>query len=364
MKTHIRIARLPVMGSMLVVLCCSPGWAWQGEEAAVSDGAAGKQASIRKRQSSKFLRVQTDEYREPTALQTATTRYILKDDEGKTQLEVFLEGIVHIADASYYRAFTKRLRHYDCVLFEMVRPPGTEVSQEPEAKDEKKSGGAGLLRMFQQLSASSVGLSYQTEELNYDVDTFVHSDLSPAEIAERLAERGEDGVTMLSDLLMQLTRQMTSGSKEAVEDEPSDQVVERLDLSILTDANGTTKIRRLLATHLGESDLSSALPSSLHRILIVDRNDRAMEVFQEELDKGKRRIAFLWGAGHMADFERRLVLEYGMEKAEVNWRNAWDLREGAVDGAPLEGLLDSVFRDSFKENLRKLIQDGAKKDDR
>ena len=62
----------------------------------------------------------------------------------------------------------------------------------------------------------------------------------------------------------------------------------------------------------------------------------------------------------MADFEQRLILDYGMEKAEVNWRNAWDLRDGAVEGAPLGGLLESAFRDSFKEKLRKLIEAAGK----
>jgi hypothetical protein len=76
-----------------------------------------------------------------------------------------------------------------------------------------------------------------------------------------------------------------------------------------------------------------------------------MSVLNEERKKGKQRIAIFYGAGHMADFERRLVNEYGMEVADVNWRSAWDLRDGAVPGGPLEGLVESAFRDSIKEKL-------------
>ena len=361
MKMRSHIACQSLIACLFPLLCSSPCSAWQAQDTASSEQSADTKTNILKREQSRFLRVLTDEYREPTALQTATTRYVLKDDAGNVKLEVFLEGVVHIADASYYRAFAKRLEHYDCVLFEMIQPSKDgETSDEQPEKEESDAPSA--LRMFLQLSAGSLGLVYQIEEFDYEGDKFVHSDLSPSEIAERIEERGEDVATMLADLLIQLTRQIMEASNEAKSE--SQEVTKGLDWSILTDPNGIMKIRRLLAMTLGESEhLDSALPSSLHRILIVDRNDRALEVFQQELDKGKRRIAFLWGAGHMADFEQRLILDYGMEKAEVHWRNAWDLRDGAVEGAPLGGLLESVFRDSFKEKLRKLIETAGKKDD-
>ena len=59
----------------------------------------------------KFLRLHTDEYANPEALQTATAKYVLHDDKGNVKLEVFLESFVHIADSSYFRSFQKR---FDC----------------------------------------------------------------------------------------------------------------------------------------------------------------------------------------------------------------------------------------------------------
>jgi hypothetical protein len=52
-----------------------------------------------------------------------------------------------------------------------------------------------------------------------------------------------------------------------------------------------------------------------------------MKVFQKELAKGKKKIAIFYGAGHMPDFEKRLRLDFGMEKKSVQWLEAWDLED-------------------------------------
>jgi hypothetical protein len=117
------------------------------------------------------------------------------------------------------------------------------------------------------------------------------------------------------------------------------------------------KIRCLMANTLVDSQLlDSAFPPNIHRLIIGDRNDRVMSVLNKERQKGKRRVAIFYGAGHMADFERRLVEEYGMQLDNVIWRNAWDLRDGAIEGGPLEGLIESTFRDSFKDKLRQFAK--------
>ena len=62
-----------------------------------------------------------------------------------------------------------------------------------------------------------------------------------------------------------------------------------------------------------------------------------MDVLQRELERGSKRLGIFYGAAHMPDFERRLVLDFGLKKAGVEWRTAWNLRSSS--GSPLGKLL-------------------------
>ncbi len=72
---------------------------------------------------------------------------------------------------------------------------------------------------------------------------------------------------------------------------------------------------------------AGSLGPTLNNILIADRNEAAMKVFQKELAQGKKKIAIFYGAGHMPDFEKRLRLDFGLEKKSVQWLEAWDLED-------------------------------------
>ena len=48
--------------------------------------------------------------------------------------------------------------------------------------------------------------------------------------------------------------------------------------------------------------------------------------FQTELANGRKRIAIFYGAGHMADFEKRLVSDFGLKRDRVEWLPAWNLK--------------------------------------
>ena len=295
---------------------------------------------------SRYLRVLTDEYGEQLALQTPTVRFVRNDQQGN-KVEVFLESVVPIADASYYRSFARRFERYDCVLFEHVAPPDEE-----ENSDDNLNG----MQLLKSLSSGSLGLSYQFEQIDYDRDNMVHADLTAEELRPRFKLDENSRATLLSDLIYNVRRQLQKQAEEN-KGETSDTQVTKLDLKLLTDPDGIMKIRRLLATTFGENIvLKSALPTAVHKVLVTDRNEHAMTVLDEQLADGKRRIAFFWNAAHMEDFERRLVRRYGFEKKDTNWRNAWDLRDGAIEGAPLEGLIDSTFQDSIKSKLRNFVR--------
>ena len=329
------------------------------QQIAIEDVAKNTQTGT-SRDQTKFLRVQSDEFDHPVALQSATTKYVLKNDKGEVQFEVFLESVIHIADPSYYRGFQQRFEQYDTVLYELVADQG----KEDVSKEEELPGG---FQLFQQISTGTLGLAYQLEEVDYSAKNMLHADLSQNELAKRMAERGETKSTLLVDLLAHIIKQVSA--EQQAQGAPTRKDVDagggrkgtKLDVSLLTDPDGIMKIRQMMATTLVKSQLlDSAFPPSFHRLLIGDRNDRVMSVLNQQKKKGKRRVAIFYGAGHMADFEKRLVEEYGMELDNVIWRSAWDLRDGAIEGGPLEGLIESTFRDSFKNKLRQFAR--GKKD--
>lgn len=340
------------------------GWAIQAEEKQATAAASSKKPPlpverplVAPQPATKFLRLLTDEYQEPVALQTATARYVKLDDKGKVQFEVLLESVIHVGDTSYFRGFQKRFERYDRVLYESVFK---EEKREPT--DELPSG----FRMLQQLSIGTLGLAYQYEEIDYKANNLTLADLSPAQIEERMKERGDDQTVLLADMLTHLIKKMseaTAGEPATTETSSTDTPVARQQMdpkeliSVFTDPDGIMKIRRWMATGLvGSGLLESSLPSSVHKMIIGDRNDRVLSMLEDEIKKGSRRIAVFYGVGNMADLERRLIGQLGLKRANVNWRNAWDLRDGAVEGAPLEGLLESTFRDSFKSKLRRFAK--------
>lgn len=304
-----------------------------------------------------FLRVLTDEFGSPIALQTATAKYVLEDSNGKVQFEVSLEGVIHIADSSYYRGFQSRFGRYDAVLFESI------LKEDKQAKSSDEEELPSGFKLFQQLSTGTLGLTYQFDEISYDQDNLINADLTLKEISERMTDQVDSQATLFSDLLSHLIKKVSEHKNElAAKSGASQQGTEtsnvsspysELSLSILTDADGIMKIRRVLSAALVNSGLlESTYPPSIQKVVVEDRNDRVMSVLNAEKGNGKRNVAIFFGVSHMADLEKRLTQEYGMKLKAVNWRNAWDLRDGAVEGAPLEGLIESTFKDSFKSKLQ------------
>lgn len=347
--------RLSCLLLVLFVLGTSQqsGTAFQNQNESGTEAESTTQSG--NREATDFLRIQTDEFGSPMAMQTATAKYVLEDAQGNVVFEVSLESVIHVADASYYRGFQNRFDRYDVVLFESI------LKEDKNARAKESDLPSGF-KMFQQVSTGTLGLAYQFDEINYDGKSMVNADLTPEEIKERIADRGDNKTTLFSDMLAHIIQKMTSpegtetsgGSTNPTENAGDvKSPLSELKLSILTDADGIMKIRRLMSGALVHSELlESTYPPSIQKILVGDRNDRIMSVLKSEREKGSRNVAVFFGVSHMADLEQRLIDGYGMKLKSVNWRNAWDLRDGAVEGAPLEGLIESTFKDSFKSKLK------------
>jgi hypothetical protein len=294
-----------------------------------AQGANAPRSAVQKSEPTQFIRLQRDEKKQPIALETAIVRYGPAKGEG--DLTVDLVGAVHIGDKEYYKKLNKQLQQYDVVLYELVAQPGTVIPKGGRKKDD-------VFSFVMQFVKLGLDLELQTERIDYTKKNFVHADLSPEQMAEAIHKRGDDPLTLILGFTADMLRQMNV-REQAEKNQPQPKAAppvakapdsdSDLDLfSMILDPEAPKKVKRLLAEQFASIESpTGGLGPTLNNILIADRNEAALKVFQKELAKGKKKIAIFYGAGHMPDFEKRLRLDFGLEKKSVQWLEAWDLED-------------------------------------
>jgi hypothetical protein len=279
---------------------------------------AKKKPELKKTTAPQFLRLQRDEKKQPLALETSIVRYVPASGEGG--LTVDLVAAVHIGDRDYYKKLNKQFQQYDVVLYELVAAPGTQIP---------KGGKRDLdpLGLIMQVVKSVLELELQTERIDYTKKNFVHADLSPNQMAEAIRKRGDDCLTLFLGVTADMLRQQNL--REANKPKSPDRNEEDFDiLSLLLDPEGPVKIKRMLAQQFEDlQSPTSGLGQTLSTILVADRNEAALKVFQKELAKGKKKIAIFYGAAHMPDFDKRLRTDFGLKPKSEQWLTAWDLED-------------------------------------
>jgi len=280
-----------------------------------------QQTDKQKTAPTKFLQVVNDAAGKPKAMQTAITRY----RPAKGDLVVDLIGAVHIGEADYYRQLNTQFENYDVVLYELVAPQGTRIPAGGNKKSSVPTSPMGMVGWMQGQAQSTLGLESQLEKIDYQKKNFKHADLSPAQIGEKMAERGDTPLTIGLSAISEMMRQQNKASKAAADGKSPN--ASQLGAESLFEMIGDPlKMKLMMANQFAASGvMDSGLGASLNQLLITDRNAAAMQVMQKQIVQGKKKIAIFYGAAHMADFEKRLVKDFGMSKTKQVWVNAWDL---------------------------------------
>lgn len=85
-------------------------------------------------------------------------------------------------------------------------------------------------------------------------------------------------------------------------------------------------------------------PSSSWSLLVIDRNDHALNVLQRKLeDPNMKSVALLYGSSHCPDLHNKL-LSMGFKATKTEWRTAWSVQEAETttddetQGLPALGL--------------------------
>jgi len=279
---------------------------------------------------SKFLRVQRDDKKQITGLETAVVRYVPADGQGEVTVDLI--AAVHVGDKEYYQKLNKLMEEYDVLLYELVAPEGARPP-----KGRKKSDNP--VAMLQQMAKMALELELQLEQIDYTRKNFVHADLSPQQMAEAIRQRGDDGLTLTLSIAADLLRQQNlQKMKQALDPKPG----EDIDLAaLLADPERGLKLKRLMAQQFEAlDDPAGGFGKTINTILIEDRNKACLKVFQQQLTRGKKKIGIFYGAAHMPDFEKRLREDFDLKKDKEQWLLAWDLTRSKKKG----GGLDDLFK--------------------
>jgi len=305
-----RLAGLTVLLALLAIPASAADRARGDRPAGVVERDAPESGEV------EFLRLVRDDDGEPVSLDTAVVEYSGPVAAGdRDALQVDLVAAVHVGGESYYKTLDRLFADYDVVLYELVAPPNARVPK-PGRKP------AGAIGSAQQGLKNMLGLEFQLERIDYAADNFVHADLSPKEFDAAMQRRGESWWSMFLKL-------MREGMARAEREQPAGDVSvgDLFGMLFGSGPDRQARLRRLMAEQFTDMDvLTAAFGGEEGSTLITDRNAACMRVLQDEIANGHRRIAIFYGAAHMPDFDVRLRDELGLQPAEPEWLEAWDLR--------------------------------------
>jgi hypothetical protein len=268
----------------------------------------------------------------PDRLQTAIVRF----EKGGESVD--LVGVVHLADAAYYAQLDERLASYDAVLYEMVGGPhpGPESPSSAEVGEAGATAEAGaeanMLRQLQQAAKGFLGLEFQLDGIDYAAPNFVHADVAWEEMDALMTNRNESLATLF-------TRAMSLAEKGELQGLPGDEAAMRamsgqLFSAVLT--GNVAELKRSLAPLLSQAEnFIVQIEGEDGTVLVAERNRVALAKLAElRAARPAGSYAIFYGAGHMPDFERRLLAE-GFRKGSTTWLDAWTIpAPGTPEAAP------------------------------
>lgn len=233
-------------------------------------------------------------------LEVAVATYKNKDGQ-----RVDLVSAVHVGESAYYRALDERLEAYDAVLYELIA----------NADDEYHEASATTI---QDWIARGLDLTFQDVDVNRD--NFVHADLSREQM-KRLADARatEFGTAFAGELRKGITLTWAQRMQQNAAG------LDVMSAMLAPAPERARRLRRAFATilMLNERPLPGRYFAAGDEVLIGERNARAIDVCRQVLARGTRKLAILYGVGHMPDLERRLVQEDGFNLASIEWLTAW-----------------------------------------
>ena len=255
-----------------------------------------------------FARVLEDDQQQPLALQLAITSYAPRN--GDRSVRVDLVGAIHIGDQTYYSDLNERFKSYDALLYELIAPKDAVITRDDS---EPKS----IISSTQVTMKNLLSLSFQLDEIDYGAANFVHADLSPKELSQSMDERGES-------LYVYFWRLFYASVNQYGKDPLGLNDMQKLSAMMSSDSDNSMKV--MLAYEMVDLDtLRDILGNDADSAVIGARNQRAVDVLEETLQSGKKRVAIFYGVAHMPDMEDRIIDQLDLVYLDTTWVDAWRL---------------------------------------
>ncbi|XXG45764.1 hypothetical protein AAC387_Pa02g0755 [Persea americana] len=299
-------------------------------------------------------------------LQTAVVTYRKKFPWSVLQpfLQVDLVSTIHIADKEYFATLQKELEPYDCVLYEMVASKESLENRRNPASIKKLKGsrsrGFNILGCIQRQMARILLLDFQLDCLDYQSDNWFHADLDYETFKSLQHERGESFFTFARDMTLRSTKalvQPTSIPEDlgpwrskllwasrvlpmplvglliigGVCAQPENQASDYPELEALSRLDFGAAMKVFLAKRLTSEFTQVTAAIEERSVIIGERNRVATEAVQRAINDGHKRIAVLYGGGHMPDLGRRLREELDLIPTRVQWVTAWSIKNRELE---------------------------------
>jgi hypothetical protein len=270
-----------------------------------------------------------------SAVQTAIRRFDPKDSSKPT---IYLVAVTHIGEKAYYEEIQKLLDKQDLVLFEGVKPGKEEGAKSLEAQ----KADSEKLHVLQEKLARALGVQFQLDGIDYKRANFRNGDLSWDELMEAAQKSGPQSTAELTQLKAAMSGgggpdagpigSKVNGAMDLLSQNPAAlQMFRSIIVRTLADPDFLARLQKSLGqAATGTSPVAANKPNTLlgsgltDSVLIVPRNKAVIQDLQKAEAKLRpgASVALFYGAGHMADMQRRLITELGYHAADVQWITA------------------------------------------
>uniref|UniRef100_A0A1J3DJ67 Thermosome subunit gamma n=1 Tax=Noccaea caerulescens TaxID=107243 RepID=A0A1J3DJ67_NOCCA len=275
-------------------------------------------------------------------------------------LQVDLVSTIHIADKEYFTTLQKDLEQYDSILYEMVASKETlENRRNPIAakrlKKSPRSRGFSVLGFIQRQMARVLTLDFQLDCLDYEAKNWYHADLDFETFTLLQREKGESFYSFARDMTVKSTKAIMKSASTTEGLDPlrsklvwfsrvfpmplvglfligafcadfENQTPDYPELEALSRLDFGAAMKVFLAKRL-TSELTQVTSDIEEKSVIIgERNRAATEALRRAIEQGHKRVAILYGGGHMPDLGRRLRDEFDLVPSEVRWVTAWSIR--------------------------------------
>ncbi len=241
------------------------------------------------------------------SLQTALVHY--RRDDG---VQVDLVGAVHVADRAYFDELNRRFTAYEAVLYELIGGPHP-------GKDQPRAGAAderlAWLGQLQEAVRRSLELEGQLTCIDYGAANLIHADLTTEAFFASQQERQES--------FFSLWLRALQAQKATAGDRPQPGLAALL--RILLSGDSATEMKRLIGREFDSLEpVLAGVEAGGGTAIVGERNRHALEILQQEVAKGRRKLAIFYGAAHLPDLETRL-LTLGFRRVRIDYLRAWNL---------------------------------------